>query len=164
MPEHGWTVETLFEYFNARITDMDVRQQQRFDAQTKAIDAAMAAADKATDKAQEAAKDKFESVNEFRGTLTDQNATFITRAEAMSMFERDSERLQEIMRRLDGFISRDAVLAEYDRITTQIQALTERVTRGEGKGSGFSQSWGYLAGFVGLIAAVIGIYLAIRGH
>jgi hypothetical protein len=164
----------LREHFEARLHDMDIRQQQRFDAQTKAIDAAMTAqrtaidaaltaADKATLKAEQAAKDKFESMNEFRGTLTDQNATFMTRAESLSMFERNAERIQEIMRRLDGFAARDAVLAEYDRITTQVQGLSDRVTRSEGKGSGLQAGWGYIVAGIGLIATIIAIYIAIRG-
>lgn len=69
----GWTIETLLEYVNARITDMELRnqqrfeaqidasnaraadmelrQQQRFEAQTKAVDAAIIAQRAAVDAA-----------------------------------------------------------------------------------------------------------------
>lgn len=34
--DSGWTIETLLEYTNARIADMELRNQQRFDAQSAA--------------------------------------------------------------------------------------------------------------------------------
>lgn len=56
----GWTTETLKEHFDAR-----------FDA----VEAAVKTADAANEK-------RLDNVNEFRATLTDQQKTFITRAEA----------------------------------------------------------------------------------
>src|SRR5436853_537145 len=90
--DQGWTIPTLLEYTNARIADMELRQQQRWEAQSKAvdtaiiaqraaIDAALAAADKAVLKSEAATELRFQSVNEFRGQLTDQAATFMTRNE-----------------------------------------------------------------------------------
>jgi hypothetical protein len=174
MSSSPWRIETLFEHFTTRFTDIDLRQQQRFDAQTKAIDAAMiaqrtaieaalVAADKATDKAEEAAQRRFESVNEFRATLSDQATTFMTRAEAMSMFERNAERIVEMQKRMDTYISRDAVLAEYDRVTTQLSALSERQTRSEGKGLGLNAGWSYVATTFGIVATIVAAYFAIKG-
>lgn len=48
-------------------------------AQERAVAAALAAAEKAVLKAEAAADRRFEGVNEFRQTLTDQAATFATR-------------------------------------------------------------------------------------
>lgn len=36
--DSGWTITTVLEYINARISDMELRNQQRFDAQTKSTD------------------------------------------------------------------------------------------------------------------------------
>lgn len=53
----------------------------RFADQEQAVQAALAAAEKAVVKAELAADKRFESVNEFRGQLTDQANTFISRLE-----------------------------------------------------------------------------------
>ncbi len=71
--ETEWTVSTLKEHFDQlRASDQE------------AIAAALAAAEKAVTKAEEASSKRFESVNEFRQTLSDQTATFLTRKEAMA--------------------------------------------------------------------------------
>jgi hypothetical protein len=84
--------------------DADLRYQQRFeaqaaavkaalDAQTKALDAALAAqkeavttalaaAERATVKSDVSTEKRFESVNEFRRTLSDQTHSFMPRSEA----------------------------------------------------------------------------------
>jgi hypothetical protein len=75
------------------IESNDRRYEERFIAQERGMkDAlaaaekqaalAMAAAEKAVSKAEIASEKRFDSVNEFRGQLKDQTATFITRAEA----------------------------------------------------------------------------------
>jgi hypothetical protein len=80
------------EYVDRRLADKDLRDQQRYDAQTKALEAAMVAADKAVqaallaaekavNKAEVAAERRFESVNEFRAQLGDQAKTFMPRSE-----------------------------------------------------------------------------------
>lgn len=56
----GWTTETLKEHFNARF----------------------AAVEKAVEIANNANEKRLDNVNEFRGTLNDQQKAFITRAEA----------------------------------------------------------------------------------
>lgn len=95
-----------------RFVEADLRYQQRFDAQQKAIADALVAAEKAVNKALEAAdravmkaensaEKRFESVNEFRTTLSDQAANFLTRSEAQSKIDAISERVGDIKTRLD---------------------------------------------------------------
>jgi hypothetical protein len=72
---------SLKEYFEALLADRDLRYQQRFDAQSKAIQDALTAAEKAVVKAEVATEKRFEGVNEFRQTLSDQAANFISRKE-----------------------------------------------------------------------------------
>lgn len=78
---------------------MDLRYQQRFDAQgqalaaallaaEKAVQTALIAAEKAVDKANIANEKRFESVNEFRQTLSDQTATFPSRVEMGALADR----------------------------------------------------------------------------
>lgn len=67
---------------------MELRYQQRFDAQTSAINAALQAAKEAVIKAETATENRFASVNEFRQTLSDQAGTFISRTEFNALKER----------------------------------------------------------------------------
>jgi hypothetical protein len=84
----GWTLEAFREYVGQRLEDvhhspaeMDLRYQRRFDAQEKAMAAALAAADRAVLKAETASEKRFESVNECRAVLTAQSATLATKSE-----------------------------------------------------------------------------------
>jgi hypothetical protein len=54
------------EHFKALLAEMDLRYQQRFDAQNTAIAAALLAAEKAVTKAEIAADKRFELLNELR--------------------------------------------------------------------------------------------------
>jgi hypothetical protein len=105
----------------ALIAERDRQYDQRFRAQEtamaaalaaadKAIAAAFAAADKATvaafaaakeavEKAERANDKHFESVNEFRKTLTDQTATFAPRAEMDVRFRALEEKIASVSQR-----------------------------------------------------------------
>src|SRR6186713_1573425 len=72
----------LREYVDVRFDAQDKAVLSALSAQGKAVDAALAAADRAVAKAEAAAEKRFESQNEFRGTLTDQARTFMPRTEA----------------------------------------------------------------------------------
>ena len=102
--ESGWTTDTLRYYFQQQLNDLRQTHQERYETQTKAVDAAFLAqqtamqtaltaaeravatallsAEKAVTKAELAADKRFEAVNEFRQTLSDQTATFMPRTEA----------------------------------------------------------------------------------
>lgn len=158
-------------------------------SQRAAIDSALAAADKAVLKSEAATELRFQSVNEFRAQLSDQAATFmtrnelngmaqrhgdtlvrlnsqvaemITRDEALAAIGRNSERLQDVAKRMDQFINRDAVLAQYNTVMLKVEAIAEKQTRSEGKGSGLQSGWIYLLGFVAALGTILSIYLGIR--
>jgi Flp pilus assembly protein TadB len=93
MSDPLWNVATL----KALLDERDLRYQQRFDssqealtaaltAAEKAVAAALAAAKEAVIKAENASEKRFESVNEFRGALTDQAGKMLTRTEADQRF------------------------------------------------------------------------------
>lgn len=127
----------------------DLRYQQRFDAQSDALSAAFASqqtamstalvtaekavlvaqasADRAVSKAELAADKRFESVNEFRQTLTDQQQTFMPRPEVVVM-----------------------VRALEERVTTHTKQIDAMVSEHRGVTGG----WGYAVGVVGLILAL----------
>lgn len=128
----------LKEYLLAIIEENDKRYEQRFRDTKIAVDAALIAADKAVAaalagqkeaviKAENASEKRFESVNEFRNTLSDQQRTFLPRNE---------------------YIIAHTSLGE------KVDNLNSRLDKSEGKGTGFSSSWGILLGAVGLISVI----------
>jgi hypothetical protein len=132
------------------LSEMDLRYQQRYDAQIKALDAALlaaekavqtalTAAEKAVNKAETAAEKRFEAVNEFRAALSDQAATLMPRTEAEARYQSNADKIADLITRLDKM---------------------------EARSRGISAGWGYLiaAGtlMIGLIGAAVTIYLAVR--
>lgn len=85
----GMSVRELYSIINER----DRQYTQRFDAQEKAVAAALAAAKEAVVKAEGATEKRFDSVNEFRNTLKDQQQTLLPRNEAELRFKTVIERL-----------------------------------------------------------------------
>ncbi len=77
MPKSKWTVDTLKAHIEALLAEKD-----------KQIALALTSAEKAVTKAEAATERRFESVNEFRQTLSDQAGTFISRAEYDALKER----------------------------------------------------------------------------
>ncbi len=85
---HGWTLDTLekflsdqFRTLKEAIALQDEHNKERFATAKEAVQAALAAADKALQKAETASEKRFEGVNEFRATLSDQAAMLLPRAE-----------------------------------------------------------------------------------
>lgn len=110
--ESGWTTDTLHAHMVTRYEDLlrllderDVAQKIAMNtaltAAEKAVQTAMTAAEKAVAKAEGAAEKRFESVNEFRQTLSDQAGTFTTRMESEQIQARVRERLDDVQHRLD---------------------------------------------------------------
>jgi ATP:corrinoid adenosyltransferase len=149
--------------------------EQRFEAQQKsledairaqrdAIDASIIASGQATTKAEAAMEIRFQSVNEFRNTLADQAAHFITRSEVESAVNRNVERIQEVSSRLHATATKQEIIASFEGLNNRVTELGERVTRGEGRGSGLNAGWGYLMPMLLVIATLIAGYLATKGH
>jgi hypothetical protein len=122
-------VETRFslmeETIKTRLTEIELRHQQRWEATEKAIL-----------KAETASEKRFESVNEFRATLADQQRTFMPRAEV------------EVMRDAMG-----------ERVGTMKEQLERLLAERRGVGAG----WGYAAGVVGLIVSLLMVGLRLAG-
>jgi len=149
-----WTTETLKEHFETLLAERDNRLQQRYDAQQdalkaallaqeKAVATAMTAAKEAVTKAETAAERRFEGINEFRGQLADQQQTFIPRTEANAAIERNTERVADLVER--------------------VNALASRIDTQQGKSSGIAASWGVLVSvmvLVGIVAGVVGHFVS----
>lgn len=111
----------------AIMAERERANNQRFEAQEKAVASALSAAKEAVSKAETAAEKRFDSVNEFRSTLKDQQLTLISRNEADIRFKSIEEKLS----------------------TTEL-----RVAQIASKAEGANWAWGVLVGAIGLIIAV----------
>ena len=76
MADSQWTLDTLKEHLGSRI-----------DGLKENVTSAMAAADKAVTKAETAAEKRFDSVNEFRDAMKDQQATFANKEQTEQRFK-----------------------------------------------------------------------------
>lgn len=124
----------LREYVDMRFLAQEKAVAAALAAQEKAVAAALAAADRAVSKAETAAERRFESQNEFRGTLTDQARTFMPRAEA----EQATKTLNE-----------------------KLEVITSRVNTRDDRGQGRGDVWGFIVGAAGFVTALISIIFAI---
>lgn len=151
----GWTVDTLRAHlervlqehdrrFLASMHEKDLRDQQRFDAQEKAVGDALAgqeksvtaalnAAERAVLKAETAAEKRFESINEFRGQLGDQAATLMPRQEATVLL---------------------------DALGGRVFALESRMNKATGHGTGVEDARALLLGVLVLLVAAVGVIVA----
>jgi hypothetical protein len=145
----GWSLETTIDYLLSVVSEKhahvltlvagnDKRYEERFSASQKALElglaglireiqAALAAADRAVLKAEMATEKRFESVNEFRGTLDNQQRTLIPRSEVDVLMRGVNEKISQLTKQLDAMQS-------------------ERI--------GVRGGWGYAVGVIGLIALV----------
>lgn len=130
----------------AIIAERDRQYAQRFDAQEKstivalaaaekAVQAALIAAKEAVQKAEVASEKRFDSVNEFRNTLKDQQLLLMTRVEAEARFK-DMDR----------------------RILENAQQVADRASEARGA----AVLWGYIAGAVGLFIGIGSLLFAFR--
>ena len=110
---HGWTLDTLEEYLSSKIKALDSFTSAESRAAKEAVSAALAAvkeqssaamlaAEKAILKAESATEKRFEAVNEFRQTLSDQAANFLSRNE----FQSSSASLVDKIDALDKRVSK----------------------------------------------------------
>ncbi len=142
-PCDGWTVETLKEYIESLLAERAVRIEQRIDTiessialgftqSANAVKSALDAADRAVQKAETAAEKRFESVNEFRNTLGDQQRNLIPRTEAQVLINALADKISDLTKQLD-----------------MLQA--ER--------AGIKGGWGYAVGVIGFVMTIAGLLM-----
>lgn len=127
----------LRDLFTAQVSNIrtlinanDVNYNQRFDNVTEATKAALAASDRAVAKAEGAAEKRFDSVNEFRETLADQQRNLMPRSEVEILIKNLGDRVDR--------------LSQADLVRS-------------GQGVGMKEGWGLAAGAVGIIIAILAL-------
>ncbi len=131
------TISSMRDYFTLWLEKLesfyqerDKRYEERFNAQEKAVAFALSAAERAVSKAETATEKRFESVNEFRNTLSDQAKNFLSRSE---------------------------YLTAHNSIEEKIGNAGIRIERIEGRSGGLSAMWGYVVGALGVGATIVAI-------
>jgi hypothetical protein len=127
-------VISLRQYVDARFEAQEKAVAAALASQEKAVAAALAAAKEAVNKAEMASERRFESVNEFRNTLSDQARTLMPRAES-------EQGLKSLSDKLD--------------------VLAARVNARDDRGRGMGDVWGIVIAATALVAALVAIF---RGH
>jgi hypothetical protein len=128
----GWSTETALDHVLAIVNEKDAhirtlidgndkRYEERFLASQKALElglagtkteigAALVSADRAVQKAEVATEKRFESVNEFRGTLDNQQRTLIPRSEVDVIKMSLEEKIAQLTKTLDEVRRSDALI------------------------------------------------------
>lgn len=78
------------------LDEREDRTKERFIAMDKSVSSALAAADRAVVKAEVATEKRFEGVNEFRGTLSDQAGRLMPRAEYQVQYSAMTEKIDAL--------------------------------------------------------------------
>lgn len=120
----GWSLETLKVYFDALRQADDARYTERFQTKQRADE--QQALDLTT---------RLAGVNEFRQTLSDQAATFVTR-----------DTVQAITNGLESKIT---------AVDIKSESLDKRLTVSEGRGQGYNAMLGYVVGAAGIGVAIL---------
>jgi hypothetical protein len=132
------------EYVKTLIEEAEKRNADRFSAQEKAVAAALAAAekavaaalsaaDRAVAKAEASTERRFENSNEWRNTVETLQRTYMPRTESEQHWKTTDEKLV---------------------------ILNERLNAIDQRGRGRGDVWAYIVAAIGVIGAVIGIFLA----
>lgn len=130
------------------LEERDRRYSERFDAQEKAVAAALAAAKEAVIKAELSADKRFEGVNEFRATLSDQASTFMPRGEAHAMMQRLDDKIDSESTRLQE---------KLDSTNGLLAALNNSVEKVAGTKQGLTDAWIIMLGALGGVGTLFGI-------
>lgn len=142
-----WTPGLLKEHFEAlmaeqdrrymlRFTEKDLRDQQRFDGQEKAVDGALAKAN-----------DKLEEMNEFRGAQRDVIETRIARTEVQAIAGAITDR-------------QDRFEADTRKTLDELRGQ-DRETKG--RSGGINAGWGYLVAAITIAGVLVAIVVALNG-
>jgi chromosome segregation ATPase len=89
---------SLRDHILARLEEMNLRYDDRFEAQEKAVASALAAAKEAVNKAESATERRLEGLNELRKVVQDISSLQMPRAEAEQRIQQLVEKVDELKR------------------------------------------------------------------
>jgi hypothetical protein len=126
---------SLREYTDKRFEAQEKAVAAALAAQEKAVAAALAAADRAVLKAETATERRFENSNEWRNTVETLQRTYMPRTESDQLTKALSEKLDD---------------------------LTSRMNSKDDRGQGMGAIIGWIVGGIGALSAIVSIIIATR--
>jgi hypothetical protein len=142
-----------------------------FASQDRAMSAALAAAKEAVSVANTANEKRFESVNEFRGQLADIMRTLMPRAEAEAVMSRETERLNDLVKRAEHWPTRGEMGTAGERNAERINDVGVRVDRidkqlGElvAKGVGAKENKAGIYAVISIVGVLLGILVIVANY
>jgi len=173
--EVAGNLDSVKELLSARIDDL----QTLIDERDRLYRERVEYSEKSTLKSDLATDKRFESVNEFRATLSDQAQSFITRTEYAIQHKSAEEKIDSIKEQLPSFvkINEHAVIHKSmeDKIDLAVKTLTDKIdlnnknqietiadlknaqSTSKGIKEGVSNTVYYLMAFISLACAIVGM-------
>lgn len=151
--------ENILSLINAN----DKNYNQRFENVIQATQSALSAADRAVNKAESATERRFESVNEFRQTLSDQAAKFIIRSEFDLVVDRLEQDIKNLMITRGEMVATKTYDAAHSDLQKQVDELRLSRATLEGKASQESVNQVSTRALLSMILAVIGTVISVVG-
>lgn len=148
VPIGDWTTGTLKIYHDEKLDalrqhydslrDLDMREYDKLrEADQRALKAALQAVKEDNEKKAVAMEKRFDSVNEFRQTLSDQTSTFLPRPE---------------------------YVANHKALEDKIQALTDRMNLKDGATKGSELTIGKIYAAIGGVGAILAIIVLLANN
>lgn len=172
-------VEDKFKNIDDKSRDYDIKYQIQFDDSKEAVLAALTATKEAINKADQANEKRFDAVNEFRSTLSDQQSKLLNRTEYESNHAALVEKIDGVESRInrtegasniyvthtDLSIFGEKLQAGFEAalkpLILQVNTLTAAQNSQQGGKEGVKNVWGYVVGAVGLTSAIIAIVMTL---
>ncbi|HEV8189464.1 MAG TPA: hypothetical protein VGP83_17045 [Pyrinomonadaceae bacterium] len=123
---------------------------------------AFTASERAIEKAALAAEKRFESVNEFRKSLTDQTATFMPRPQIEALVQNVNDKIDAQRRDQSTYVTRIEVEQQFKSMTQQLTVMQAWQDRNDGRSTGVERTvdttkvnWHLMLATVAVIISVV---------
>lgn len=165
---------TEVKRIDEKINTNDDKYQIQFSDSKEAVTAALTATKEAINKADQANEKRFDAVDEFRSTLSDQQAKLLTRTEYESNHKSLIEKINGVENRINRtegasnvYVTQNDLTNAMDKLQTSIEATLRPVVQfmnaSVGRSSGANSLWGYIVGVISLFIAIALFLLRISG-
>lgn len=172
-------VKSMIEESTQRLDDLRKVEVKRIDEKIDANDEKYQIqfndAKEAINKADQANEKRFDSVNEFRNTLADQQTKLLTRTEYESAHKALAEKIDGVTDRINRtegasgvYVTQNDLNSALNKLQTNIETTLQPVVAfmnsQTGKTNGLVQQWVYVVGFFGIISTIITLVIFLTGH
>ena len=145
----------LQDYIDANITRLKEQMDTKLIGYREYIESRLTSLENATAIVAANIETRFQNVNEFRGQLKDQSATFITRAEHEALIKKFDDDIKNL--RDANFIRRPEYEAALSKVEDDVKILRESKANLEGKASQQSVYGAYAISVLGIILTIYGL-------